>query len=152
MDNGASPIEAATKTIARLEGAYALCFLFDGHNDLLIAARKGSPLAIGHGDGEMFVGSDAIALAPMTNRITYLDEGDCAVITRKTLEIRDANGELANREMRMLKLSAQGAEKGAHKHFMSKEIAEQPTVLADAIKHNLNRERDKIVFLSLIHI
>jgi glucosamine--fructose-6-phosphate aminotransferase (isomerizing) len=145
IDQGDAPIEAATKTIARLEGAYALCFLFDGHDDLLIAARKGSPLAIGHGEGEMFVGSDAIALAPMTNRITYLDEGDSAVITRETLEIRDENGELANREMRTLELSAQGAEKGAHKHFMSKEIAEQPAVLAEAIKHNLNRERDQIV-------
>jgi glucosamine--fructose-6-phosphate aminotransferase (isomerizing) len=146
LDDGATPIEAAEKTIARLEGAYALCFLFDGHDDLLIAARKGSPLAIGHGDGEMFVGSDAIALAPMTNKITYLNEGDWAVITRSSLEIRDENGDLANREMRVLELSAQGAEKGAHKHFMSKEIAEQPAVLADAIKHYLNRDRDQIVF------
>tara|TARA_R110002096_G_scaffold120749_5_gene261601 strand:- start:16197 stop:18020 length:1824 start_codon:yes stop_codon:yes gene_type:complete len=145
MDDGATPIEAAEKTIARLEGAYALCFLFHGHDDLLIAARKGSPLAIGHGDGEMFVGSDAIALAPMTNKVTYLNEGDWAVITRTSLIIHDENGALANREMRVLELSAQGAEKGAHKHFMSKEIAEQPAVLADAIKHHLNRERDQIV-------
>ena len=129
MDDGATPIEAAEKTIARLEGAYALCFLFHGHDDLLIAARKGSPLAIGHGDGEMFVGSDAIALAPMTNKVTYLNEGDWAVITRTSLIIHDENGALANREMRVLELSAQGAEKGAHKHFMSKEIAEQPAVL-----------------------
>ena len=110
IDQGDTPIEAANKTIARLEGAYALCFLFDGHDDLLIAARKGSPLAIGHGDGEMFVGSDAIALAPMTNKITYLEEGDIAVITREILEIRDENGKLANRDMRTLELSAQGAE------------------------------------------
>jgi glucosamine--fructose-6-phosphate aminotransferase (isomerizing) len=144
MDKGDTPVQAAEKTIARLEGAYALCFLFDGHDDLLIAARKGSPLAIGHGAGEMFVGSDAIALAPMTNQVTYLEEGDWAVITRETLEIRDADGALANREMRKLALSTQGAEKGAHKHFMSKEIAEQPAVLADAIKHHLNRNRDQI--------
>ena len=81
MAQGASPVEAARQTIAKLHGAFALVFLFEGEEDLLIAARKGSPLAIGHGDGEMFVGSDAIALAPMTDRITYLEEGDIAVLT-----------------------------------------------------------------------
>ncbi|MBL9058155.1 MAG: glutamine--fructose-6-phosphate aminotransferase, partial [Rhodobacteraceae bacterium] len=82
MDRGLSPVGAARETLTRLHGAFALCFLFDGEEDLMIAARKGSPLAIGHGEGEMFVGSDAIALAPMTDRITYLEEGDWAVITR----------------------------------------------------------------------
>jgi glutamine---fructose-6-phosphate transaminase (isomerizing) len=77
------PVDAARDTLSRLHGAFALCFLFDGQDDLMIAARKGSPLAIGWGDGEMFVGSDAIALAPMTDRVTYLEEGDWAVITRK---------------------------------------------------------------------
>ena len=90
MDQGQSPREAAASTIARLEGAFALCLLFEGEEDLLICARLGSPLAIGHGDGEMFVGSDAIALGPMTNRITYLEEGDWAVVTRAGAEIRDA--------------------------------------------------------------
>ena len=144
IDDGASPQEAAEKTIARLEGAFALCFLFDGEEDLLIAARKGSPLAIGHGTGEMFVGSDAIALAPMTNKITYLDEGDWAVITRNSLEIRDASGTLANREMRELDLSTQSAEKGAHKHYMAKEIAEQPSVLSGALSYYLNKDRTQI--------
>jgi hypothetical protein len=83
MDQGLAPRDAAEQTIARLDGAFALAFLFEGEDDLIIAARKGSPLAIGHGDGEMFLGSDAIALAPMTDRITYLEEGDRAVLTRK---------------------------------------------------------------------
>ncbi|MDF1729438.1 MAG: glutamine--fructose-6-phosphate aminotransferase, partial [Sulfitobacter sp.] len=76
MDQGKGPVEAARAALARLKGAFALAFLFDGHDDLMIAARKGSPLAIGHGTGEVFVGSDAIALSPMTDRITYLEEGD----------------------------------------------------------------------------
>ncbi|PLS22131.1 glutamine--fructose-6-phosphate transaminase (isomerizing) [Neptunicoccus cionae] len=132
---GLDPIEAARKTVARLEGAYALCFLFDGQDDLLIAARKGSPLAIGHGDGEMFVGSDALALAPMTNKVTYLEEGDFAVVTRAGAQITDASGARANREMREISHGAISADKGVYKHFMAKEIAEQPSVLAEAVKH-----------------
>ena len=89
IEEGNEPIEAAQKTIEKLTGAFALCFLFQGQNDLMIAARKGSPLAIGYGKGEMFVGSDAIALSPMTNKISYLDEGDFAVLTRKTVDIWD---------------------------------------------------------------
>ncbi len=133
LDQGMSPIDAADATIKRLEGAYALCFLFEGEDDLLIAARKGSPLAIGHGDNEMFVGSDALALAPMTEKVTYLEEGDWAVLTRTSLEIRDSDGKLANREMRVIPAEANTADKGVYKHYMMKEIAEQPSVLADAI-------------------
>jgi glutamine---fructose-6-phosphate transaminase (isomerizing) len=95
LDQGLTPREATERTLARLEGAFALCFLFDGEDDLMIAARKGSPLAIGHGDGEMFVGSDAIALAPLTDRITYLAEGDRAILTREGAVIIDAEGRLA---------------------------------------------------------
>ena len=144
IDGGDDPKIAAKKTLARLEGAYALCFLFHGYDNLLIAARKGSPLAIGHGNGEMFVGSDAIALAPMTNQVTYLEEGDWAVITRKSLEIRDTNGTKIKRSKQTLDLNTQNVAKGNHKHFMAKEIAEQPSVLADAIQHNLNTSRDKL--------
>ena len=144
IDGGDDPKIAAKKTLARLEGAYALCFLFHGYDNLLIAARKGSPLAIGHGNGEMFVGSDAIALAPMTNQVTYLEEGDWAVITRESLEIRDTNGTKIKRSKQTLDLNTQNVAKGNHKHFMAKEIAEQPSVLADAIQHNLNTSRDKI--------
>jgi glucosamine--fructose-6-phosphate aminotransferase (isomerizing) len=133
LDDGLTPREAAEKAINRLEGAYALCFLFDGEDDLMVAARKGSPLALGHGDGENFVGSDAIALAPMTDKITYLNEGDWAVITRTSIEIRDADGNIANREMRVINIDTASVDKGGHKHFMSKEIAEQPSVLANAL-------------------
>jgi len=144
MDQGMSPRDAAEATIARLHGAYALCFLFEGEDDLLIAARKGSPLAIGHGDGEMFVGSDAIALAPMTDRITYLDEGDWAIITRNSLEIRDAQGALANREMRVIQMDQAQVDKGGYKHFMAKEIAEQPQVLQGALSHYINADATAI--------
>ena len=133
LDQDLSPRDAAEQTIARLMGAYALCFLFEGEDDLMIAARKGSPLAIGHGDGEMFVGSDAIALAPMTDKVTYLDEGDWAVITRTSLEIRDGEGRIANRDMRTIKIDTASVDKGGHKHFMAKEIAEQPSVLTNAL-------------------
>lgn len=138
LSKGVSPIEAARQTVARLEGAYALCFLFEGHEDLLVAARKGSPLAIGHGVGEMFVGSDAIAMAPMTNRVSYLEEGDFAVVTRTHLEITDAAGNLANREIHENSYTALSTDKGPYKHFMAKEIAEQPMVLANTIKHYLH--------------
>jgi glucosamine--fructose-6-phosphate aminotransferase (isomerizing) len=144
INNGLSPIEAANATIKRLEGAYALCFLFEGEDDLLIAARKGSPLAIGHGIGEMFVGSDALALAPMTDKVTYLEEGDWAVLTRTSLEIRDAVGKLANREIRIIKVDAGNTDKGVYKHYMMKEIAEQPTVLADAISHYSDTETGEV--------
>ncbi|MEX5577864.1 glutamine--fructose-6-phosphate transaminase (isomerizing) [Pseudophaeobacter sp. A-200-2] len=144
MRGGLSAAEAAQKTLSRLEGAFALAFLFDGEEDLMVAARKGSPLAIGHGTGEMFVGSDAIALAPLTDKITYLEEGDCAVLTRSGLEIRDANGDLANREMRTIQIDAAQVDKAGHKHFMAKEIAEQPTVIAEAIRHYLPVGEDAV--------
>jgi len=133
MDQGLSPRDASAETVARLEGAFALCFLFEGEEDLLIAARKGSPLAIGHGDGEMFVGSDAIALAPMTDRITYLEEGDRAVISRRGAEIYDAEGKQAARSEKVVRMDTARAGKGGHKHFMAKEIAEQPAALGNAI-------------------
>lgn len=139
LDDGLTPREAAEKAINRLEGAYALCFLFDGEDDLMVAARKGSPLALGHGDGENFVGSDAIALAPMTDKITYLNEGDWAVITRTSIEIRDADGNIANREMRVINIDTASVDKVGHKHFMSKEIAEQPSVLANALGYYIKQ-------------
>ncbi len=133
MSRGMGPVDAAYATIDRLEGAYALAFLFDGEEDLIVAARKGSPLAIGHGTGEMYVGSDAIALAPLTDRVTYLEEGDRAVVTRAGVEIRDAHGALANRAEKRIKANATRIDKAGHKHFMAKEIAEQPQVIAEAL-------------------
>ena len=144
LDQGLSPRDAAEQTIARLEGAYALCFLFEGEADLLIAARKGSPLAVGHGTGEMFVGSDAIALAPMTDRITYLEEGDWAIVNRSGVEIRDATGQLVNREMKIIQIDAAMVDKGGFKHFMAKEIAEQPTVLQGALAHYINADATEV--------
>ncbi len=134
MERGATPVQAARATLKRLHGAFALCFLFDGEEDLMIAARQGSPLAVGWGDGEMFVGSDAIALAPMTDRITYLEEGDWAVVTRAGAQIFDAEDRLANRPETRVQMDATRIEKAGYKHFMAKEIAEQPVVIADALK------------------
>jgi glucosamine--fructose-6-phosphate aminotransferase (isomerizing) len=145
LAEGLSPRDAAWQTIQRLEGAYALCFLFDGEDDLLIAARQGSPLAIGHGDGEMFIGSDAIALAPMTNRITYLEEGDFAVVTRSTLDILDRDKQPAQRTARTVSIDASQIDKGGHKHFMAKEIAEQPTVIGEAINHYLSQDGASVI-------
>ena len=145
LDEGATPEEAARCTLARLEGAYALAFLFDGEPDLMIAARKGSPLAIGHGEDEVFVGSDAIALAPMTDRITYLEEGDCAVLTRSSIKITDADGKVVQREPRTIRIDATRIDKAGHKHFMSKEIAEQPTVISETLAAYIADDASDIV-------
>ncbi|MCP1167519.1 glutamine--fructose-6-phosphate transaminase (isomerizing) [Limimaricola litoreus] len=140
LDQQMPPREAAAATIAKLEGAYALCFLFEDEPDLLIAARKGSPLAIGHGEGEMFVGSDAIALGNLTDRITYLDEGDRAEVTRAGVVIFDAQGREVTRPEKRIAQAAAQVDKAGHKHFMAKEIAEQPRVLAAALGHYLTPE------------
>ncbi|MBV6634549.1 MAG: glutamine--fructose-6-phosphate transaminase (isomerizing) [Mameliella sp.] len=140
MQKGMGPVDAAMACIDKLEGAFALAFLFDGEDDLMVAARKGSPLAIGHGEGEMYVGSDAIALAPLTPHITYLEEGDRAVLTREGVTIRDEAGRLVNREMRKVQMDAARVDKAGYKHFMAKEIAEQPQVLSDALNAYLTEE------------
>ncbi len=144
LDQGCGPPDAAMKTIARLEGAFALAFLFDGEDDLIVAARKGSPLALGFGDGEMFLGSDAVALGPLTDQISYLAEGDCAILTRAGAEVRDAKGRRANREVHTIRIDQRQIEKDGYQHFMAKEIAEQPSVLADAAQHYI---RDGALFL-----
>ncbi len=137
LARGLPPADAARATLGRLEGAFALCFLFEGEDDLLVAARRGSPLAVGYGDGEAFVGSDALALAPLTHRIAYLEEGDHAVLTRAAITIYDAGGAPAARPLHTLALESFQAEKGLYKHFMAKEIHEQPVVLADALARYL---------------
>ncbi|WP_298842186.1 glutamine--fructose-6-phosphate transaminase (isomerizing) [uncultured Roseobacter sp.] len=135
LGQGLSPSDAAHRTLDRLEGAFALAFLFSGEDDLMIGARKGSPLAIGHGDGEMYLGSDAIALAPMTDRITYLEEGDRVFLTRTSLQITDSAGNPVERPVQTIQADATRIDKAGHKHFMSKEIAEQPSVIAGALSH-----------------
>ena len=133
MGQGMDARAAVKATVADLDGAFALLFLFSGEDDLMIAARKGSPLAIGHGTGEMFVGSDAIALAPMTDQITYLEEGDLAFVTRAGAEIIDARGARANRPKQRIETQSTVIDKAGHKHFMTKEIHEQPVVMAEAL-------------------
>ncbi|CUH33060.1 Glutamine--fructose-6-phosphate aminotransferase [isomerizing] [Jannaschia seosinensis] len=141
LDEGLTPEAAAFATINRLEGAYALCFLFEGQPDLLVCARAGSPLAIGHGSGEMYVGSDAIALGPLTDRLTYLEEGDRAVVTRAGVRIFDAEGQQTHREMRRIAVDAARIEKAGHRHFMAKEIHEQPQTLSDVLAAYLDGDR-----------
>ena len=140
MSRGHSPREASELTVARLEGSFALVFLFHGENDLLIAARKGSPLAIGHGSGEVYIGSDAIALAPLTNKITYLEEDDFAVLTRDTIKIWDKNGQLAKRSIRTIAIDAAQVDKAGYKHFMAKEIAEQPSTLERTLSNYITND------------
>jgi len=132
------PKEAVRKALGRMRGAFAFAIIFAGEDDLLVAARRGSPLAIGRGDGEMFVGSDAYALAPFTNRVTYLEEGDFAIITRRGFEIYDEEGRLANRNETISSAAENMVDKDGHRHFMAKEIHEQPEVIA----HTLSRYID----------
>jgi glucosamine--fructose-6-phosphate aminotransferase (isomerizing) len=137
MTQGMPPVDAATKTLSRLDGAFALAFLFEGEQDLMVAARKGSPLAIGHGSGEMYIGSDAIALAPLTNKITYLEEGDRAVLTRSSLHIWDADDHQVSRDMRTVEIDSARVDKAGFDHYMAKEIAEQPSVIGNAVANYL---------------
>ena len=138
LREGMKPEAAVAKALGRLEGAFALVMLFAGHHDMLICARRGSPLAIGVGDGEMFIGSDALALAPLTRRIVYLEEGDWAVVTTSGAAIRDAAGHPVERAIRETALSGAMIGKGNHAHFMKKEIFEQPAVMGDTLNEHFN--------------
>jgi glutamine---fructose-6-phosphate transaminase (isomerizing) len=138
LAQGVSPPDAVAKTLARLDGAFALVFLFSGEHDLLIGARRGSPLAIGYGDGEMFLGSDALALAPLTRRITYLDEGDWAVVSSRAVKIFDAANNEVDRPIREAAASGALIGKGNYRHFMQKEIFEQPAVIGDTLHALVN--------------
>ncbi|MGD1870761.1 MAG: glutamine--fructose-6-phosphate transaminase (isomerizing) [Neomegalonema sp.] len=144
LERGLPPADAAAATLAKLHGAFALCFLFRGAEDLMICARRGSPLAIGYGDGEMFVGSDALALAPMTDRVSYLEEGDWACVTRDGAQIFNQEGSPAYREVKTIAVSSVLVDKGEHRHFMAKEIHEQPSVLAYTLSAHLDAARDRL--------
>jgi glucosamine--fructose-6-phosphate aminotransferase (isomerizing) len=135
---GATPEEAMAAMLKRIEGAFALAVLFAGHHDMIMAARRGSPLAIGYGDGEMYVGSDALALAPLTERISYLEEGDWAVITRDHAEIFDQADRPVKRPIKRTAVSGAMVGKGNFRHFMQKEIHEQPAVIGDTLKAYLD--------------
>ena len=138
LAQGLPPHKAVAKTLARLDGAFALAFLFAGEHDLLIGARRGSPLAIGYGDGEMFLGSDALTLAPLTRRITYLEEGDWAVVTSRAVKIFDAANREVVRPVREAAASGALIGKGNYRHFMLKEIFEQPAVIGDTLHALVN--------------
>jgi glucosamine--fructose-6-phosphate aminotransferase (isomerizing) len=138
LGQGKTPHEAVSATLKKLEGAFALGIIFAENDDLLIAARRGSPLAIGYGDGEMYIASDAYALAPLTSKITYLNDGDWAEITRKSVIIYDENDKRVEREIKPTNLTGAAIGKGNYAHYMLKEIYEQPGVIGETLNSFYN--------------
>ncbi|QND64350.1 glutamine--fructose-6-phosphate transaminase (isomerizing) [Mesorhizobium loti] len=138
LAKGLKPVEAAHQALKRLEGAFALAIMFKGDEDLIVGARNGPPLAVGHGDGEMFLGSDAIALAPFTNSITYLEDGDWAVVRRNGVEIFDIDGTKVDRKRQQSLSTSFMVDKGNRRHFMEKEIHEQPEVISHTLANYLD--------------
>ena len=138
LAGGKAPVEAAHAAFQRLEGAYALAIMFRGDEDLIVGTRNGPPLAVGHGEGEMFLGSDAIALAPFTDSITYLEDGDWAVVRRKSVQIFDIAGKPVERKRQQSVGTNFLVDKGNHRHFMEKEIHEQPEVISHTLAHYLD--------------
>ena len=133
LQRGMEPVDAALATFRKLEGAYALAMIFAGHAELMIGAQHGAPLAVGFGDGEMYLGSDALALAPLTNRIAYLHDGDWAVLSRDGAEFFDFDGEKVERDIRLTALSGAAIGKAGFRHFMEKELHEHPAVIGDSL-------------------
>ena len=133
LQQGMHPVQAASTAFGRLHGAYALALIFAGHPDLLIVTRRGAPLAVGYGDNEMFVGSDALAVAPLTERITYLEEGDWAVVRREGVVLHDHTGATVAREIRRTAYSGASVGRGNFRHFMEKELHEHPAVIGDTL-------------------
>ena len=146
VENGETPENAVAEVLPRLRGAFALAIVFREYPDMVIGARRGSPLVVGYGEGETYLGSDALALAPLTQQITYLEEGDWVVVRKEGATIRDENGEQVEREVRSSGASAAAVEKGNYRHFMQKEIFEQPTVVAQTLSSYL-RQADNSVAL-----
>ncbi|MGB3739628.1 MAG: glutamine--fructose-6-phosphate transaminase (isomerizing) [Pontixanthobacter sp.] len=144
IEGGASPQDAVRTVLPTLRGAFALAIAFKAHPDLLIGARLGSPLVLGYGEGEMFLGSDALALAPLTQQITYLEEGDWAVVTRKGATIYDSGNAVVERAVTTSGASAAAVEKGKYRHFMQKEIFEQPTVVAQTLGSYVHRAEERV--------
>ena len=138
MGEGLAPDAAAKQAVARLTGAYSIAMIFKDHEGLLVGARRGAPLAVGYADDEAYIGSDAFALAPFTNRVSYLEEGDVVVIRGPQVSIFDAEGRPANREIKITSASAALVDKAGHSHFMAKEIHEQPEVVGHTLAHYLD--------------
>jgi glucosamine--fructose-6-phosphate aminotransferase (isomerizing) len=145
LKRGLSPKDAVAAALPRLKGAFALAFLFDGEEDLLIGARRGSPLAVGYGDGEMFLGSDAIALAPFTDAVSYLEDGDWVVINRSGAQVHDESNAPVKRPVIKSTASAFLVDKGNHRHFMAKEIHEQPEVVGHTLAHYLDMANGRVL-------
>jgi glucosamine--fructose-6-phosphate aminotransferase (isomerizing) len=133
LQQGMAPVEAAAAAFAKLEGAYALALIFAGHPELMIGVQKGAPLAVGFGDEEMYLGSDALALAPLTRKIAYLEDGDWVVVTRENAAFYDAGGQKISREIRLTNLTGAAIGKGNFRHFMEKELHEHPVVIGDVL-------------------
>ncbi len=138
LARGVEPVKAAHLALKRLEGAFALAIMFEGDENLIVGARNGPPLAVGYGEGEMFLGSDAIALAPFTDSITYLEDGDWAVVRRDGAEIFDMDGNAVDRKRQQSLSTSFMVDKGNHRHFMEKEIHEQPEVISHTLAHYLD--------------
>jgi glucosamine--fructose-6-phosphate aminotransferase (isomerizing) len=138
MKAGLSPSQAASVAMKRLDGAFAIGLIFAGENGLIIGARRGAPLAVGHGDGEMYLGSDALALGPVTQQVTYLEEGDRVELTHEGAVIRDENDQIVEREVKYTSIDAIDMSKGNHDHYMAKEIFEQPAVIGDTLSSYFN--------------
>ena len=144
LRQGASPQDAVARSLRRLHGAFALAFLFEGMENLLICARQGAPLAVGYGDGEMYLGSDALALAPFTDVISYLDDGDWVELTRTSAIFHDATDAVVSRPRIKSQAGAFLMDKGNHRHFMAKEIHEQPEVIGRTLAHYLDMSAGKV--------
>ncbi|NML10132.1 glutamine--fructose-6-phosphate transaminase (isomerizing) [Sphingobium sp. AR-3-1] len=144
VEQGASPQEAVRQVLPRLHGAFALAIAFRSHPDMLIGARLGSPLVVGYGDGETYLGSDALALAPLTQRIAYLEEGDWVVVTADGAEIFDKDNVPVERPVTISGVSGAMIDKGNHRHFMQKEIYEQPVVVAQTLRSYLRRMENEV--------
>ena len=138
LQSGSSPQQAVHESLARLDGAFALAIIFLREDDLMIGARRGSPLTVGYGDGEMYLGSDALALAPLTQRISYLEEGDWVEITRDGATLHDHTGAVVTRDIKLTEASGALIGKGNYRHFMEKEIFEQPAVVGDTLQAFIN--------------
>ncbi|MUG04690.1 glutamine--fructose-6-phosphate transaminase (isomerizing) [Bombella sp. ESL0378] len=134
IQQGLSPKDAAFATIKQLQGAYAIAMIFEGHDNLLIGARHGAPLAVGYGEGEMFLGSDSLALAPLSNQISYLEDGDWCVLTRDHVEIFDAHGDVAHRPIQTTSLTTGQIGKDGYRHFMEKELHEHPVAIGQTLQ------------------
>ena len=144
LAGGKSPIEAVAAALPRMRGAYALAFLFEGEENLLIGARQGAPLAVGYGSGEMYLGSDALALAPFTDLIAYLEEGDWVVLTREGAVFHDASGAVVTRRKVRSQAGSLLIEKGNYRHFMAKEIHEQPEVVGHTLAHYIDLGEQRV--------